>query len=272
MTMENENKIWVDDEIEILKQFYTLYGSEYCAKKLQRDRKAIVKKANRLKIKFIGVRYKYSKESIEPIVITSKSFKEVLEKMFLRAAGGNYQIIKNYIKKYGIDITHFETASERMLKKGKQKIVTPLSEVMVEHSKYGRTELKRRLYKEGLKKRECELCGQGELWKGKKMSLILDHINGVYNDNRMINLRIVCPNCNATLDTHCGKHNRKKEKIIKIKTQQKPKIITRKFKRPSLQQLQNEVAAFGYSGTGRKYGVSDNSIRKWIKSYEKYGI
>jgi hypothetical protein len=41
---------------------------------------------------------------------------------------------------------------------------------------------------------------------GKKMSLILDHINGVYNDNRIENLRIVCPNCNATLPTHCGKN------------------------------------------------------------------
>lgn len=53
------------------------------------------------------------------------------------------------------------------------------------------------------------MCGQGEEWNGKKMSLILDHINGVHNDNRLENLRIVCPNCNATLDTHCGKNNKK---------------------------------------------------------------
>jgi hypothetical protein len=45
---------------------------------------------------------------------------------------------------------------------------------------------------------------------GKKMSLILDHINGVNNDNRIENIRIVCPNCNATLDTHCGKIRVKK--------------------------------------------------------------
>ena len=41
------------------------------------------------------------------------------------------------------------------------------------------------------------------MWTGKKMSLILDHINGKHNDNRIDNLRIVCPNCNATLETHC---------------------------------------------------------------------
>ena len=40
------------------------------------------------------------------------------------------------------------------------------------------------------------------------MGLILDHINGVRDDNRLENLRIVCPNCAATLDTHCGRKNR----------------------------------------------------------------
>jgi hypothetical protein len=76
-----------------------------------------------------------------------------------------------------------------------------LCDILIENSSYSRASLKDRLYKEGLKKRECELCGQGEEWVGKKMSLILDHINGVNNDNRIENIRIVCPNCNATLDT-----------------------------------------------------------------------
>ncbi len=40
-------------------------------------------------------------------------------------------------------------------------------------------------------------------WRGSKLSLILDHINGISNDNRLENLRFVCPNCNATLKTYC---------------------------------------------------------------------
>ena len=58
--------------------------------------------------------------------------------------------------------------------------------------------------------RECEMCGQGELWRGRRMSLVLDHVNGVHDDHRLENLRILCPNCNATLDTHCGRHNKRK--------------------------------------------------------------
>lgn len=51
----------------------------------------------------------------------------------------------------------------------------------------------------------CELCGQDEIWHGRRMSLILDHVNGVRDGNRIENLNIVCPNCAATLPTHCGK-------------------------------------------------------------------
>jgi len=78
-----------------------------------------------------------------------------------------------------------------------------MSDILVENSTFSRVHLKDRLFKEGLKLNICEMCGQNGEWMGKKMTLILDHINGVNNDNRLENLRIVCPNCNATLDTHC---------------------------------------------------------------------
>ena len=71
-------------------------------------------------------------------------------------------------------------------------------------SGYDRARLKQRLYESGLKTRACEICGQTESWHGRRMALILDHINGIADDNRLENLRVVCANCAATLDTHCG--------------------------------------------------------------------
>ena len=155
----------------------------------------------------------------------------------------------------------------------------PLENVLVENSTYSRTALKRRLYKEGIKQRKCELCGQGEEWQGKRMSLILDHINGMNNDNRLPNLRIVCPNCNATLETHAGRNSAKPkrrnccadcDKLISAQAKWCTSCSKRHYptqehiKRPPQSQLTADIEKLGYRGTGRKYGVSDTTIRKWM--------
>lgn len=222
------------------------------------------------------IKERYTKESFEKIITESVNIKMALKKLGLRAAGGNYKVFHKYVEKYNLDTSHFETREEvyqRTVAITSREKKISIFELLVENSNYSRTYLKKRLYDDGFKQRICEMpgCGQGEVWLGNKISLILDHINGVYNDNRLENLRIVCPNCNAALPTHCGKHNAKpklnKNPSIRIKSNLSKRIV----QRPPYSQLQQEVSELGYSATGRKYGVSDNSIRKWIKSYEKYG-
>ena len=78
-----------------------------------------------------------------------------------------------------------------------------LEEILVERSTSVSQKLKARLYEAGLKQRACERCGQDEVWGGRRIGLILDHMNGVRDDNRLENLQIVCPNCAAALETHC---------------------------------------------------------------------
>ena len=77
---------------------------------------------------------------------------------------------------------------------------------MENNYKSGSSSIKKRLYNENILMPICVFCGLGEVWMGKKISLILDHKNGINSDYRLENLRIVCPNCNATLDTHCRGH------------------------------------------------------------------
>jgi len=139
--------------------------------------------------------------------------------------------------------------------------------------------LKERLYKEGLKDKICEICGQDEYWKGKKMSLILDHINGVNNDHRLDNLRIVCPNCNSTLDTFAGKNSKKCRSINRClcgeeisygakKCDKCYRLGSRKVDRPGLEELIKMIDEIGYIGVGRIYNVTDNAVRKWVKNYK----
>jgi hypothetical protein len=116
---------------------------------------------------------------------------------------GNFALLTRWAAEWGIDTSHFRPYEHA----GRQlhRAPRPLAEVLVEHSAYDRASLKRRLYDEGLKQRRCELCGPGETWRGERITLILDHVNGVHDDNRLENLRIVCPNCAATLPTHCSR-------------------------------------------------------------------
>lgn len=79
----------------------------------------------------------------------------------------------------------------------------PLKDILVENSTYQSAKLKKRLVDEGIKQDRCEICGQGNTWNGKLLVLQLDHINGIHTDNRLENLRIVCPNCHTQTDTFC---------------------------------------------------------------------
>jgi hypothetical protein len=264
------SKKWTEEEINFLIENYKKEGSKYCSDVLNRKIYAVRKKANMLNISYSKNKRIYEKEFIQKVVNDSVSYKEVLIKMGLRAAGGNYKILKKYINLYGLSISHFESPEE-VSKRNLFKDKISLDEILVENSTYSRTSLKTRLYDDKILERKCSLCGQDENWNGMKISLILDHINGIYNDNRIENLRIVCPNCNAGLDTHAGKNNRK-NKEIKVEKEIKKRIFyekERKVERPSYDILINEISMMGYSATGRKYGVSDNAIRKWIKYYEK---
>ena len=65
--------------------------------------------------------------------------------------------------------------------------------------------LKRRLIEQGLKETRCELCGL-DTWNGQPIPLELDHINGKRDDNRLDNLRVLCPNCHAQTPTYRGRN------------------------------------------------------------------
>jgi hypothetical protein len=222
------------------------------------------------------------------------SYAETMRRLGMCSSGGGATVLKKWLKVWCISTEHFDADQAR--RQNLRQRSMPLEGVLVERSAYSRKNLKHRLYQEGLKARECEFCGQGEDWHGRRMSLILDHVNGVATDNRLANLRIVCPNCAATLETHCGRKNRRPAELracalcgssFLVRNPKhrycsrecgsrapKPRLNgprphRRRVERPPYDQLRREIAESGYSAVGRRYGVSDNAIRKWVRSYER---
>ena len=237
----------------------------------------------------------WTESAVRAAVAESLSYAEVLRRLGLRAAGGNHRTVRRYVDEvWRIPTHHF--AAERARGPGPASRAVPLEAVMVEGSTYHRGHLKRRLLAEGVKQPRCEICGQGEVWRGRRMALVLDHVNGVHDDHRLENLRILCPNCNATLDTHCGKHKTRKhhdracpvcDAVFRPSTggqrycstscagrgenNRREQIARRRVSRPPYDQLLREIDALGYAGVGRRYGVSDNAVRKWRRAYEADG-
>lgn len=160
---------------------------------------------------------KYTKEYLQELVNKASRVWDVVEMAGMSKQEGNYTYILKLLKKYDIDRSHF------IRKKSKQYISRPLEYYLKNDgiSTVQGNDMKKKLYKAGLKTPYCEFCGQGEIWRGKKISLILDHIDGIRYNNELSNLRILCPNCNATLDTHCGKNN----KTVKIPFEKKSEHI-----------------------------------------------
>jgi hypothetical protein len=202
-------------------------------------------------------------------------------------------VLRKYAEQlWRIPTGHFDPDAARAFR---VRAPIPLEDVLVVGSTYQRGNLKARLYAEGLERPICELCGQGEMWRGRRMGLVLDHVNGVRDDHRLENLRILCPNCNATLDTHCGRNARELEieracarcgasfrpkrdrhRYCSRECGQRadhagPRPQTRRVERPTREELLAELAASSYLAVGRRYGVSDNAVRKWVRAYERAG-
>lgn len=140
----------------------------------------------------------------------SKSISQVIIKLGLIPAGGNYNSVKTRIQELQINTSHFTGKGWR---KGTCIPVTPsikIEDILNNISKYQSHKLKNRLFSSGLKKRECEMCGWAKESVDGRIPLELDHVNGNHGDNSLSNLRILCPNCHSLQPTHRGRNKSRK--------------------------------------------------------------
>lgn len=146
----------------------------------------------------------WEKKNLIDAVKTSKSYAEVLRKINLKPAGGNYIQLKKYISEDNLDVSHFTGQAWNKNKKHKTKAIS-LKDKLVNNKYVNSNRLRLQLISSGIFESICSNC-KNDKWLGLDIPLELDHINGKREDNRIENLRILCPNCHALTPTYRGKN------------------------------------------------------------------
>lgn len=152
------------------------------------------------------MKLKMTEEKIKIAVTSSISIANALQLMEMSVTTANYRAFHKAVKKYNLDTSHF--LGQAHLKNQNRNIGTtiPLDNILIKNSSYASiAHLKKRLLKNKLLTYQCYDCELTE-WRGKPISLQLDHINGISNDHRIENLRLLCPNCHSQTDTFAGKN------------------------------------------------------------------
>lgn len=158
----------------------------------------------------MGKKRSWTEQSLRDAVASSLSIAEILRKLNLRAAGGNYRQIHQYIQEYQLDTSHL---TGKLWSKGKKlgpvpQRREPLETILIQNRFFRSSHLRKRLVEEEIFEHQCSNCHLRQ-WFEDSIPLELEHINGDPCDNRLENLCLLCPNCHALTTTYRGK-NRKR--------------------------------------------------------------
>lgn len=114
-----------------------------------------------------------------------------------KIVGISRRTVATLIEKYKIDISHFVVS-------GKAKRYLNPNLVLVENSTFETSAVRSCIFRNDLLKYQCSVCGQGDVWQGKKLVLQLHHKNGKNRDHRLENVTFLCPNCHTQTETYTG--------------------------------------------------------------------
>lgn len=167
------------------------------------------------------MKIKYSKELLSYTINKSNSRSELLFNLGIKDGNSQTHLIRK-IKEYELDISHFSKT-----KRGYSKV--NIENYFTKDSKVNRGSVKLRIRNENLIPYICECCGQDENWRGKIMPLILDHKDGINNNNELSNLRFLCSNCDSIQDTYKNR-NKRVSKELRIKKEEIKDIQKKELK------------------------------------------
>jgi len=212
--------------------------------------------------------FDWSEENLKNCISISSNKTDILKNMGLKNHSGNFKTLDRYCKLYNIDLIF--NKKKNFSYKGKLQ-----NEIFCVNSLVSQTTMREHIKKNNLIKYECEKCENKGEWMGEKISLQLDHINGINNDHRLENLRYLCPNCHSQTSTYGSKRFKKKYyckcgkeigKKISLCFECKKNILKIKLNKEDLENLINKHS---FREIGRMFGVSYKTVQSTAK---KLGI
>lgn len=222
----------------------------------------------------------YTKEQLEDLVNNNKTYSDILTKMgYIRKGTSAAERLRTRLKLLNIDYSHLDN---NFIKYKTSGIAREDNEVFCENSIVVQSTVVSH-YSNKVPRTKCSICGQTDKWNGKKLVLILDHINGIYNDNRIENLRWVCPNCNSQLKTTGGGNKQRKcvdcSKIISknlIRCEECNEKWLKKINYnidyyngiPEKTKLKELVRKYKYSEIYKLYGIGYHRLYNWLRDYQ----
>lgn len=149
---------------------------------------------------------KYTLEQLEQAVKLSVSLRQVLEKLNIIPAGGNYSTLKKAIQHFNLNTEHFTGQNLKGRKLNPRR--KPIEEYLTKNSGVQSNKLRKYLIDAKVFEKKCSCCNS-TTWLDFPIPLELDHIDGDNTNNELSNLRMLCPNCHALTPTYRGKNIKK---------------------------------------------------------------
>lgn len=209
--------------------------------------------------------YKLSDEQFVELLKNSSTISEVLFKLGYSVKGNSWGFakVKQRMSDLNLDGSIFKGKSP-ITKYGTLHKVNA-SDILKPNCKHARSVLRRYVIKNNLIPYRCAICGCVE-WQGRTLSLELDHINGINNDNRIENLRFLCPNCHSQTTTYGSRNQQRNDSDYEISDDLRDLIETEYRKRNNIKQVS---AALGIRRRVVNKVVSESGLKK---SNQKYVI